>query len=139
MGELLPKPLYGEPCNGCGLCCIAVQCPISLALFGEQDLCPALEQAAPSLSCGLVRNTADYVPDITAWGGKALTEAFGLLVGAGCGCDGAASAEDEARQDEFHPIIREKAEAMIAKASPEARLLVAHFRSPIGCDGREGS
>jgi hypothetical protein len=26
--ELRPKPAYGDPCNNCGLCCIAVQCPL---------------------------------------------------------------------------------------------------------------
>ena len=83
--ELLPKPPYGSPCNGCGMCCIAEQCGISVALFGKQEVCPALEQAGRSWACGLVRNTAAHVPDIGAWGGPVLTEAFGLMLGAGTG------------------------------------------------------
>jgi len=127
---LLPKPLYGDPCNGCGVCCIAEQCCISLAIFGEAEICPALEQAGRSMACGLVRNTADYVPEIGAWGGKTLTETFALMVGAGAGCDGTMSDADVAREAEFRPIIRAKAEAAIAAASEGARTLAAYFRNP---------
>jgi hypothetical protein len=127
---LLPKPLYGDPCNGCGLCCIAQQCDISVALFGEQEICPAIERAGHAIACGLVRSTADYVPDMTAWGGKTLTEAFALMLGAGAGCDGSASDQDEAREAEYRPIIRAKAEAAIAAASEDAQALLAYFRQP---------
>lgn len=124
----LPKPAYGDPCNGCGMCCIAVQCPLSLALFGEQKLCPALEQAGRALACGLVRNTADYVPDLPSWGGPALTEAFGLMLGAGAGCDG----QEEGEQ--INPLlrwkIRDRAHQALESASPEAQELVRYFQGP---------
>lgn len=112
------------------MCCIAQQCPLSIAIFGESEVCPALEQAGAALACGLVRNTADYVPDMTEWGGKALTEAFGLMLGAGAGCDGTVSDEDRAREAEYRPIIRAKAEAAIEAASDEAKVLLAYFRAP---------
>ena len=127
---LLPKPFYGDPCNGCGVCCIAAQCALSTAIFGDQEICPALERAGASLSCGLVRNTADYIPDLPAWGGKALTEAFALMLGAGLGCDGELTDEDSQRRPEQLLRMVEKAKAAIETASPEARTLIAYFRSP---------
>lgn len=130
MAKPLPKPLYGNPCNGCGMCCIAVQCPVSLALFGEQVLCPALEQAGTALGCGLMRNTSDYVPDVPSWGGKALTEAFALMIGAGLGCDGADENDSDEQQEAFRPILHARAEAAIKAASPEARELLSYFRGP---------
>lgn len=127
---LVEKPRYGEPCNGCGMCCIAVQCPVSTALFGEQELCPALEQAGIALACGLMRNTADYVPDLPAWGGKALTEVFSLMIGSGLGCDGADENDSEERQEAFRPILHSRARQAIAAASPDARELLAYFQAP---------
>lgn len=124
----LSKPRYGEPCNGCGMCCVAVQCPVSLGLFGEQPLCPALEQAGDALACGLMRNTLDYVPDMPAWGGKALTEAFALMIGSGLGCDGADENDTIEAQEIFRPKLRARAEAAVAGASPEARELLSYFR-----------
>lgn len=120
------KPSYGQPCNGCGLCCIAVQCPVSVALFGEQELCPAIEQAGNAVACGLMINTVNYVPDLPAWGGKALTETFGLIIGSGIGCDGQGA--DEIVTEEARQSIRDKAAQKIAQASPEAAVLVQYFR-----------
>lgn len=122
------KPPYGSPCNGCGQCCIAQQCPISTALFGEQEICPALEYYGQALGCGLIRNTADYVPDLPAWGGELLTEAFGLMIGAGIGCDGTLAGEEPEREGEKREQMRTIALTKIAAASPEAQMLVSYFR-----------
>lgn len=49
-----PKPLYGKPCNNCGRCCLAEQCPLSMIVFGRRTVCPALGQAADgALVCAL--------------------------------------------------------------------------------------
>lgn len=129
MSGLPEKPRYGEPCNGCGMCCIAIQCPVSTALFGPQTVCPALEQAGSALACGLMINTANYVSDLPAWGGKALTEAFALMIGSGLGCDGADENDTPEQQAAFRPLLHARAEAAIAKASPEARELLTYFRT----------
>lgn len=121
------KPAYGQPCNGCGMCCIAVQCPISIALFGDSDVCPALTEAGNALACGLMIDTGAYVPDMTRWGGKVLTEAFALMIGSGIGCDGLL--EGEARDETVRQAMIATANANIAAASPGAAMLVAHFRS----------
>lgn len=137
--QLPQKPRYGEPCNGCGMCCIAVQCPVSTALFGEQELCPALEQAGNALACGLMRNTADYVPDMTAWGGKVLTEALALMIGAGIGCDGQMEGDTDEDRQHARPGMIARAEQAIAKASPEARELLAYFRGATPNPGTEAA
>ena len=124
----LPKPAFGDPCNGCGICCMITQCAVSVAMFGEQDLCPALQDAGKSLACGLMINTANYVPDITSWGGKTLTETFTLMIGAGIGCDG--TLEEDEPSEEARDVMRRKAEAKIAAASPESQMLVTYFRAP---------
>ena len=122
------KPAYGQPCNGCGLCCIAQQCPLSLAIFGKRGVCPALERGeGKTLTCGLVRSTGDYVADLPAWGGAALSEAFGLLLGAGVGCDGTMGGEEP--EAAARAGMTAKAIANLAHASPEAAALVAYFRS----------
>jgi len=37
------KPQVGEPCNGCGICCLAAPCPVSaLMLAHKSGACPAL-------------------------------------------------------------------------------------------------
>lgn len=38
-------------CCRCGMCCIAVQCPISFAKYGKQSICPALSFDNGIASC----------------------------------------------------------------------------------------
>lgn len=123
----LDKPAYGQPCNSCGLCCIAQQCPLSKAIFGPRGVCPALERGdGKTLTCGLVRSTGDYVPDLPAWGGAALSEAFALMLGAGVGCDGTMAGEEP--DPAAKAGMMAKSIANLAQASPEAATLVAYFR-----------
>jgi hypothetical protein len=82
------KPAYGSPCNGCGLCCEAQQCPLSEMLLGEHDLCPALTPLGNVYVCGLVADTWRFFHS----SGKdeadsALRSAIAYLLGAGIGCD----------------------------------------------------
>ena len=128
----LPKPAYGQPCNGCGVCCIAQQCPISTALFGEQERCPALEPAGHGFGCGVITNTAAYVPDLPAWGGQALSDAFAVMLGAGDGCDG--QTEDEYVGLLARWRLRNRARERLRRASPEVRRLVQYFTTPERAD-----
>ena len=34
------KPRFGQPCNGCGLCCAAEVCKIGLSVLGEDAKAP---------------------------------------------------------------------------------------------------
>lgn len=84
------KPKYGSPCNGCGLCCIAEQCPISLMAFGEQLLCPALGTMGDGkgFGCGLIVATSQFIPPTGDERLDALLPgAIAYVLGAGRGCD----------------------------------------------------
>jgi hypothetical protein len=62
--ENLPKyPGLNSPCNGCGQCCLAKQCPPSLDFFGKHDRCPALSIKGDRYNCGLLSDTISYVLD----------------------------------------------------------------------------
>lgn len=38
-----PKPQEGQPCNGCGVCCLAEPCPLGVLLTGRRTgACDAL-------------------------------------------------------------------------------------------------
>jgi ferredoxin len=115
------KPLYGDPCNGCGLCCIASQCPVSLIIFGQRDLCPALiSNQLGGYVCGLV-STGALNP--------AAREAAAFVIGSGTGCDFTATDADRAIHDEKWAPMRDKAIAAMADLSPEARRQFDRWRS----------
>lgn len=121
-----PKPAFGSPCNGCGVCCIAVQCPLSTAIFGDAELCPALEAEGDGFACGLIRNPSHYLHDLPKWSGSSMSEAFAVMLGAGTGCDG--QGEDEQVSAATRQRMMNAAEAAIANASPTARALARYMR-----------
>lgn len=80
------KPMMGEPCNGCGVCCVATACGIALDHIPEAALgeaCPALEWEGGRSWCGMVRHPARYSPMI------ALAVAAGATTEAECGAHAA--------------------------------------------------
>lgn len=91
---MLPKPLFGDPCNGCGLCCLVSQCPLSTALFGPSGRCPALRpNGLGGYGCGLITDTASYL-NVHGAAEADVQAAVAVMVGAGCGCDFATTPED---------------------------------------------
>lgn len=53
--EAPPKPALGEPCNGCGLCCLAEPCPVGMLLSRRRrGRCIALrwDEAQRRYRCG---------------------------------------------------------------------------------------
>lgn len=52
----IPKPLYGEPCNGCGVCCESELCPAAKDIFGydTKGPCPKLVWTDGRFQCGMV-------------------------------------------------------------------------------------
>ena len=89
------KPEFGSQCTGCGLCCLAEQCSLSVSIFGEHPRCPALRDDGDRYSCSLIVDPASVMPegpmkDVASssdWGWQALGEYFGEMLGAGLGCD----------------------------------------------------
>lgn len=48
---------YPNPCTHCGFCCIAQQCPVSIAVHGQMPrgkVCPSLSFTGDTSSCALV-------------------------------------------------------------------------------------
>jgi hypothetical protein len=74
------KPPHGAPCNGCGLCCMAMPCELSRRIFNiERGPCPALRKVKPHVyACGLTMH--ESVP-------VAMQEAARVIIRAGQGCD----------------------------------------------------
>ena len=53
------KPLFGMPCNGCGLCCQMEICAIGMMAFPKATApCPALRFAGSNFRCAIVEAEA---------------------------------------------------------------------------------
>lgn len=75
------KPAWGEPCNGCGLCCRAQVCLVGRELFGVGPTgpCPALRWGGSRHWCGVVEELERE--------GRAMPLAALIGVGGGCDCN----------------------------------------------------
>lgn len=91
----LTKPLIGEPCNGCGLCCKLFVCMNGafvqklVSHLGETipGPCPALMQKNDgSYGCGIISNPKKYLKN-RPYPADVLSRNFAHLIGAGRGCD----------------------------------------------------
>lgn len=116
----LDKPRHGQPCNGCGICCIREQCQLSIGVFGERAVCPAIERDGPRLTCGLINRPAMYF-QTKEWSNDVLSETCALLLGAGGGCD---AGSDDDTDHEAAIMMRLSAVKAINGASDEAQMLV---------------
>lgn len=83
---LLSKPLYGSPCNGCGLCCQLSLCEVAEAALPPhiQAPCPFLEYELGRTWCGLARDPAKHLNNPQAGKVKPLMERY---FGHGCGME----------------------------------------------------
>ncbi|MBI4664865.1 MAG: hypothetical protein HY751_00500 [Nitrospinae bacterium] len=84
------KPATGEPCNGCGVCCIAEPCPVGIALFLKfRGTCGALiwSDGEKRYMCGALANPRMFIP----WVPAPLDQLAGRLIrrwiAAGTSCD----------------------------------------------------
>ena len=99
---LLPKPKFGEACNGCGHCCTVEPCALAREhLHCVAGPCVALEARDGRTTCGLVRNPLGYLykaahpnedvplldspPAVEA--GHQLSVQLAAVLGIGLGCD----------------------------------------------------
>jgi len=85
-----PKPAEGEPCNGCGICCVAARCPVAwLFLPRGGGSCAALEWdgEAGRYRCGMVAYPANYIGWLPRrWEDRA-GRWFAYRIATGRGCD----------------------------------------------------
>jgi hypothetical protein len=103
------KPRYGQPCNGCGYCCIEQPCALAVEMLKcATGPCIALESDGTRTYCGFVRRPLAYLwqvsapgrtlpPDEGATPSQAeaeLSSRLAAALGLGMGCD----AEDPAER-----------------------------------------
>lgn len=85
-----PKPAPGKPCNGCGVCCAALPCPVSRLLLGHrQGACPALQWQEPQrrYACGMVAAPASFLHWLPQRWSAFASRRFARWIAAGSGCD----------------------------------------------------
>ncbi|GBG01167.1 hypothetical protein AZSI13_04940 [Azospira sp. I13] len=85
-----PKPIAGQPCNGCGVCCAAETCPLARLRFRQRlGPCPALEWQADAhlYRCGLARRPRHYWPGLPAWAEGLARRLTRRWIAAGSACD----------------------------------------------------
>src|SRR5882672_9879651 len=99
------KPKHGEPCNGCGLCCMMSICDLGQDVFKREAIpgpCPALRQNKEDPTkyhCGLIADPATYAPErTTIYGAETMSMGAEILVGAGVGCDARINGEPSDRR-----------------------------------------
>jgi len=84
------KPVLGQPCNGCGVCCSAEPCPVGRWLFGQPEgACPALQWQAQTAhyGCGVLLNPRRYLRWLPAWAEPVARRWLARRIAAGKGCD----------------------------------------------------
>lgn len=87
-----PKPAWGEPCNGCGVCCLTEPCPVGILLSRRlHGPCTALrwDEAGGLYRCAVVRPAGDDVPSSGApgWIMRTRQRVAARWIAAGQGCD----------------------------------------------------
>jgi hypothetical protein len=105
----MKKPPHGQPCNGCGQCCMDQLCPLGVGLFGEpwDRRCPALEPDGDKFICGLIAHPMAYNMRMTLLHGReVMSRTAAHLVGAGRGCD--AQLDDEVADEAFRVRMRKE-------------------------------
>ncbi len=111
MSAALEKPRFGQPCNGCGICCRLQRCHFGVEIFGAGDACPALEDGGHRTWCGVLRNPENYlgVAAVTMsrkdLGRFQVAFASALAIGSGCDSSDEAVAEVMRRSSQV-PQVR---------------------------------
>ena len=84
------KPKMGDPCNGCGVCCIAIPCQLARDFAGAfEGPCPVLEHEDGRYWCGFLRNPTNHIIGLKGkeWGDVFLVSMFSQFGMFGSGCD----------------------------------------------------
>jgi Fe-S-cluster-containing hydrogenase component 2 len=84
------KPKLGDSCNGCGVCCLAEPCPISLIMFMQRSgPCPAVvwQSHRNKYECGMVISPSAQHRCIPVWADPLLIRLFKRWIAVGIGCD----------------------------------------------------
>jgi hypothetical protein len=85
-----PKPAWGEPCNGCGQCCLVEPCPLGMVVsLKRQGACDALRwnEGDRRYVCGLVAQPAEVLGPRWRWLSPLMSRLARRWISAGSGCD----------------------------------------------------
>lgn len=85
-----PKPAFGAPCNGCGLCCLAEPCPLGVLVSRKRTgACTALRwnDAESRYRCGMVSDAAGVMGARWRWAAPWVQRLARRWISAGSGCD----------------------------------------------------
>lgn len=90
-GMLDNKPKHGQPCNRCGLCCVATLCHLAQHVFQRPEYpgpCPALVRSLDGYSCGMVVQPGRFnAAGAVEHGEDRMRDAALLLINGLSGCD----------------------------------------------------
>ncbi|MDB5846838.1 MAG: hypothetical protein JWP29_590 [Rhodoferax sp.] len=97
-----PKPEFGAPCNGCGVCCLAEPCPVGVLYSRRRHgACDALRWDEPLglYRCGLAAEPLTLIgwPGAPRWLQRWARRLVQRWIAAGDGCDAAMSVESPKR------------------------------------------
>jgi len=95
--EAPPKPALGQPCNGCGLCCLSEPCPVGMLVSRRRiGRCNALRWCAETRRyvCGMLSTPWRHLGAVRPWARDAASRRNRMLarlcrrwIAAGIGCD----------------------------------------------------
>jgi hypothetical protein len=84
------KPAWGEPCNGCGVCCAAEPCPVGMLISRRRHgSCEALlwNAAERRYRCGVASEPHRFIAPRWLAGLAARLALRMIAAGRGCDCD----------------------------------------------------
>jgi len=85
-----PKPAFGDPCNGCGVCCLVEPCPLGILISRRRrGACLALrwDGDACQYRCGALSEPASVLGARWVWAAPWLRRLARRWIGMGVGCD----------------------------------------------------
>ena len=92
------KPLEGQPCNGCGVCCASEPCPVGILVSRKlKGACRALFWSADEqrYRCGLIVEPQQYLPRSLRGLSRFVARLAYRYISAGSGCDSTLQAQRE--------------------------------------------
>ncbi|CAN5415804.1 hypothetical protein BH09PSE5_BH09PSE5_46130 [soil metagenome] len=88
--EAPAKPLVGQACNGCGVCCASEPCPVGALFSGRSSgACAALEwrEDVGMYRCGLIEHPEAHLVRGLRWTAPTVSRLAKRYISAGSGCD----------------------------------------------------
>jgi len=104
------KPQEGQPCNGCGICCLAEPCPVGMLVSGRRHgACRAVQWSdeGQRYVCGMLVAPLPILGwrgdgAASRWIGRLISRLSARWIAAGIGCDSSleSSGQTSSRPDE---------------------------------------